>query len=462
MASISKRGNGWILRYIDQRGERKTITLNTESERQATQAKLKIENLLSAIQTNTTPDPETAAWLAKLQADKSKFARRLLPKLAAAGLLGGPRADTAAQAPPAVLTIGQFLANYIRMRTDVKPATRVNWGHTERNLIAFFGADKPLNEITVGDAKDFERYLKTTARTMRYADAAKSDKLNPATRNKRISNAKQFFQDAVDRRLIPTNPFAGLDSGNSANKEREFFVTLDMAQAVLEACPNTQWKLIFALCRFGGLRCPSEVEKLRVEDVNWEKNRFLVRSPKTEHHEGKATRWVPIFPELEPYLSEVWHQAEPGQKYLVTALRGKSNGYAGTMMGKILRRAGLAQWPKLLQNLRSSRQTELEDAGFPSHVVCAWIGNSTRVARKHYLQVTEDHFHRATVAPAARSIFVATPAGNTPQDVASFPVTPRETLEKSQGIAKYSWQVGVTGLEPVTPSMSRKCASQLR
>ena len=32
---------------------------------------------------------------------------------------------------------------------------------------------------------------------------------------------------------------------------------------------------------------------------------------------------------------------------------------------------------------------------FPSHVVCAWIGNSVQVARKHYLQATEDHFNRA-------------------------------------------------------------------
>jgi len=28
-------------------------------------------------------------------------------------------------------------------------------------------------------------------------------------------------------------------------------------------------------------------------------------------------------------------------------------------------------------------------------VVCAWIGNSQAVARKHYLQVTEEHFERA-------------------------------------------------------------------
>ena len=33
---------------------------------------------------------------------------------------------------------------------------------------------------------------------------------------------------------------------------------------------------------------------------------------------------------------------------------------------------------------------------FPMHVVTAWLGNSPDVARKHYLQTTEEHFDRAT------------------------------------------------------------------
>lgn len=56
-------------------------------------------------------------------------------------------------------------------------------------------------------------------------------------------------------------------------------------------------------------------------------------------------------------------------------------------------------WPKLFQNLRSARQTELEGT-FPSHVVCKWIGNSPKVASKHYLQVTEEHYEKAAQNPA--------------------------------------------------------------
>ncbi|HBR19874.1 MAG: hypothetical protein A2Y13_04095 [Planctomycetes bacterium GWC2_45_44] len=51
-------------------------------------------------------------------------------------------------------------------------------------------------------------------------------------------------------------------------------------------------------------------------------------------------------------------------------------------------------WPKLFQNLRSSRETELTQK-FPLPVVCAWMGNSQLVAAKHYLQVTDKHFTKA-------------------------------------------------------------------
>ena len=39
-----------------------------------------------------------------------------------------------------------------------------------------------------------------------------------------------------------------------------------------------------ALSRYGGLRCPSEHLALKWSDVDWDKSRIRVPSPKTEHH----------------------------------------------------------------------------------------------------------------------------------------------------------------------------------
>lgn len=86
--------------------------------------------------------------------------------------------------------------------------------------------------------------------------------------------------------------------------------------------------------------------------------------------------------------------AKAGQEYFVLRGRDQSGSYFRTMLTKIIRRAGLDVWPKLFQNLRSTRQTELEER-FRSHVVCGWLGNSVQVARKHYLQTTDEHFEEA-------------------------------------------------------------------
>ena len=102
---------------------------------------------------------------------------------------------------------------------------------------------------------------------------------------------------------------------------------------------------------------------------------------------------VPLFPELLPYFRDAFEEAAEGTKYVVTRYR-KQGLNLRTQLLRIIANAGLTPWPKLFQNLRATRETELAE-DWPEHVVCAWIGNSRLVARQHYLQVTEDHFERA-------------------------------------------------------------------
>ncbi len=65
-----------------------------------------------------------------------------------------------------------------------------------------------------------------------------------------------------------------------------------------------EWRLIFALSRFGGLRCPSEHLAIGCGDIDFEARRMTVRSPKTAHHYGKEFRVPPIFLELRGYLEK--------------------------------------------------------------------------------------------------------------------------------------------------------------
>ncbi len=88
-------------------------------------------------------------------------------------------------------------------------------------------------------------------------------------------------------------------------------------------------------------------------------------------------------------LEEAFDKAPQGSVYSLPKVTTKSN--LGTGLARILKGAGIKQWPRLFVNLRSTRRTELGDE-FPSHIVDAWMGHSAKVADKHYKQVTDNHF----------------------------------------------------------------------
>lgn len=90
---------------------------------------------------------------------------------------------------------------------------------------------------------------------------------------------------------------------------------------------------------------------------------------------------VPLFPELRPLMEDAYQLAEPGAEFVITRYRLPSCNLR-TQLHRILARAGVTPWEKIFHNLRSSRQTELTQTR-PTHVVCAWLGNSPTIAHNH-------------------------------------------------------------------------------
>ena len=363
MASITRQPDGRrMIQFTDANGKRRTLRLGKCSMKNAAAVKLRVEQLVAAQITGHPPDRDTMQWVSRLDSI-------LAERLSRSGLIE----------PPESVHLDTFITGYIASRHDVKPNTKKIWRQTLRHLVSFFDDNTSLRDVTKGDAKGFRLHLI-------------SQGLADATVRKHCGFAKHFFAEAIDRRLLEENPFAGMATSPVGNPARQYFVTHDEAQKVLDACPDAEWRLIFALSRFGGLRCPSEHMSLRWEDIHWEQERLTVHSSKTERYEGGASRVIPLFGELRPYLEEAFGQAEEGAEYVIATRR--KGGNLRTQLGRIVKRAGLKPWPRIFHNLRASRQTELE-AQHPTHVVCSWIGNSPAVAQKHYLQVTDDHFEKA-------------------------------------------------------------------
>lgn len=97
------------------------------------------------------------------------------------------------------------------------------------------------------------------------------NRLSPPTVAKRVSVAKRVFRAAVRWGWIDKIPFDGLRPGSQANPARARYIPLETIRNVLDACPSIDWKLIVALSRMAGLRCPSEIGSLTRDAINWEK-----------------------------------------------------------------------------------------------------------------------------------------------------------------------------------------------
>lgn len=158
------------------------------------------------------------------------------------------------------------------------------------------------------------------------------------------------------------------------------------------------WRVIIALARYGGLRCPSEVLRLRWEDVNWNRDRFYVRSSKTERYEGKDSRLVPLFPEVCKELEALFfHIADTSNpvEFVVNRYRDPERTNLGTQFARIVKMSGIGPIPRPFDNMRASRSTEVY-VEFGAYLESEWIGHSSKVAHDHYLQVREEDFERAS------------------------------------------------------------------
>ena len=351
-------------------GKRRSLRLGKCSKKNAETVRGHVEEIIEHLSTGAALEKHTADWLKRVGDD-------LHDRMARAGLV-----QQREQA-----TLDAFIADYIAKRTNVSESTSGKYEVVRRHLVDYFGANASIRDMSPGEAEEWRLHM-----------LAKPHSEN--TVRKYTAIAKQFFRTALRKRMIEENPFDELPCNVQPNEEKTFIVPLDMAYEILAECPDEEWALIFALSRFGGVRCPSETMALEWNCIDWAQNRMTVYSPKTRRHAGKDKRTVPIFPELKPYLERAFEAAEEGSRYVISRRRG-SGAWISSNIKRFIRAAGFEPWPMFANNLRKSRQTELSDL-FPSHVVCAWMGNSRAVADAHYNKVTADHFGLAQTLLSGR------------------------------------------------------------
>lgn len=353
-------------------GKRRSVRLGKVSEDDAEKLRGTVAELSAVRSGEQSFSPHLAAWVKTTKEHNPT----LYDRLAAVGLVDRR------QTPAVKMSLGAFLQSWIDKRAGAKPHSLKIYRDAAGKLKAHFGEAVKIDTITPGMANDYARAVATKH--------AKDWAM------RLVKFARQFFHDAVRDRLITENPFIGAkpQGVRSPKGRKQFFnVTPEMAEQVLAACPNAEWKLIFALARYGGLRVDSERNSLRWDEVDWKAGKFIVHAPKTEHHDNGGVRIIPIFEELRPYFEAARAAAPADAVHVIAKHRGNTT--VATSLKKFVRRAGLTPWPCFLNNLRSTRQRELiRKVGLKP--ACEWIGNSARVAEKHYDHVTQEDFDKVT------------------------------------------------------------------
>lgn len=345
---------------------RPTIRMGKLSRADAPTAAGALDELARARLIGATPAPWAVAWADGL--DEIRYAR-----IVKAGLIDARiNRDT-----PDIVTINDLIER-ARKASAVKGSTLIAYEQGWREVRNFFGGDRDITTIEPSEAKALKaRLLK---------------RLATATAARRIKHAKHLFALARRDRLIAFDPFEGIKPGSMANSDRLVYVPVEDVEKVIAVAPDVEWKLAWALGRYAGCRVPSEPFQLTWQDVLWDADKLVIRSPKTEGA-GKASRIVPMLPRLRELLQAAFDQAEVGEVYVLPRLRMLSGSLGGPAR-KMIERAGLKPWPRTFTALRASRAQDWA-RNFPQHVACGWLGHTSVVAQQHYLQTADDYFRRA-------------------------------------------------------------------
>ncbi len=318
-------------------------------------------------------------------------------KLAAVGLV-------ARRTPDRLLTLDTFVGEYIRSRADARPRTIINLKSAQKELVAYFTPQRSIRTITEGDAVDFYRWM--TTRDKAPAGHLKA-RLGQNTARRICGRSKQFFAPAVKSGLIARNPFDGINCHVNGNSSRLQFVEQPVILAVLEQVHDPEFRAALILARWGGLRIPSEIADMRWGDVNWAQKRLTIRQIKLARHEGKERKLIPLFPEIEPALAALYTEPFGPEEKVFRRVNLYTN--LRTNLQRYIRLAGLKPWPRLWQNLRASRATEIAET-YPQHVATEWMGHTPAVAEAHYWQTRERYYKAATRKKALPKALQTNPA----------------------------------------------------
>lgn len=299
-----------------------------------------------------------------------------------------------------VPTLEEWTKRYLDLREhELGEGTYTLHELTCRYLVEKLGTAK-LDAITRIDAREWRIWL--GRRKVRTHFEHGGNTISASTVAMHIRNAKVIFQFAIDMDVINRNPF-DRETG-TAPKMPKTWADIDDAKLnkILDACPTADWRRLFSLCRWAGLRL-GEALRLTWSDIDWQARTVAIIPPGRESTKHRF-RTVPLRPELYTLLLRDFADAKgdavcDGIRY--------ENTHRDALI--IIKKAGLKAYSKPMHTLRKCCETEWM-ARHPVLDVVAWLGNSPTVAAEHYTRPTPESVAKiTTIQPQKDSEVSKTP-----------------------------------------------------
>ena len=368
MSSLFKSASCWIFEFSDLNRKRKRLRLGNCAQSTAQEVRRNLDKLIECKSFGAEVPGKVRHWLATVDA-------RLKKQLSQLAL--GDVAD---------VSLKDFLDDFIAKKTFSSDATRYKMQLVVDRLNQCF-PKKSLRGLSYSDAVQFQDFLSRVC------------KLGENSVRRNCGFARQFLQAAFERQLIERNPFQLKEINTTVGVAEKDYVETGTIEELINSCEHIQWKLLFAMSRFLGLRIPSEINQMRWEHINWEKNQLTIFSPKTAR-KNKPFRVVPLPVKVRLHLESAHAVRDTASPYVFSCLRHHSNLATGAR--RLLTKVQMKTWKAFWNSLRASCQTDLMDA-YGIGIACDIVGNSPAIAYKYYRLLRGYSFiERQTHAPQAR------------------------------------------------------------
>ena len=274
----------------------------------------------------------------------------------------------------APMSLATWRERYFDLRAHLSDATKARHKVVFDRLEKFFGPTTRIDKITPEDAAAFIAWLRTEK-------SARGETLAEFSVWGYARVAGDTFEYARKIQRIERNPFAELVVKKPETAPKWVYVSDAMMDKLDAACLSDQWRLFFALARYGGLRA-AEAMSLEWQHVDLKACRMTVWPRQATFSTKQRFRIVPIQPRLLARLQE----CQDGTTGRVLSEISQNNYLRSAH--RTLVRAGL-DWEKPLHTLRKSLATDWKNL-LPQSAAAKMLGHSENVADEYYYQVTPD------------------------------------------------------------------------